>query len=186
MKRFAKWVEDRRKILGFARQVDLATAAGLSVSVVQGVESSGSLEGRSRASIRLLASSLRVNEATLWRLARGEIEDAPLSERSVDPADEIVEELTFLMQPEKAGLRQTVLARLSPETAAGLVRAIVDHLAGSLPNRPVTVAEVDPENAPRLGGPRSEEPQTAARTDGRIERPQSPERGGGQLWERRR
>lgn len=85
MKGFAEWIERRRKSLGLDRQIDLAEAARVSLSVVSSLERTGSTERMTPAIRRLLSIALRVAEKDFERLARGEIADAPVvGENAVD------------------------------------------------------------------------------------------------------
>lgn len=156
MNGFAEWVERRRKILGFARQIDLATAAGVSLSVVQVVESSGSLEGRSRASRRLLAAVLRVSENTLDQLARGEIDDAPIEGAGGQEVD-LAEWLADLTKPDRRDLRRAVFAKLTPAQASDLARGLIERLARDAPptEQPAPPADLSKLTVVRNGEPES-------------------------------
>lgn len=126
MNGFAGWLERRRKIIGFDRQSDLAAAAGLSISIIQRAESSGSLDGKTRATRKLLADALRVSLDDLDRLARGDIDDAPFTAPAVGGV-KVIDALRWLVVQGRQ--QQTeILGALTPDQVAIIAEIAVDRL----------------------------------------------------------
>lgn len=120
---FGDWVEQRRIFLEMNRQIDLARAARLSISVISGIESTGSLKKRSQNTQQKLADALQVTLEELQSRAAGKPHHTPVRERPkrtddgpslIDRATMLVGELSTIIAQLRSGDGETIQLMTKP------------------------------------------------------------------------